>query len=359
MTQETDAPSVSVVIPVYNGGPAFQQCLAALAATGYAHSEIVVVDDGSTDGSARLAGQYGCRVIHTAQPRSGPAVARNLGALAARGEVLFFVDADVAVRPETVSQVAETFARDPSLAALFGSYDDAPGAANFLSQYKNLFHHYVHQHSGEQAASFWSGCGAMRREVFLRHGGFNTALYHRPCIEDIELGYRVTRSGGQIRLVKTLQVKHLKRWGLQSLLRSDILDRGIPWTRLLLREKAFANDLNLQTHNRLSVAAAWILAGSLAAGLVAPWLWLLAMIAAGLLLALNWPLYRWFSAKRGWPFALAVIPWHWLYYIYNGVSFAIGLAAHLLDQPLAAHPPALPQPLPIDAPPADAESAGM
>lgn len=323
---------IAVVVPVYNGGTAFRRCLDALAATTYNNHEVIAVDDGSTDGSAALAAAHGCRVLHTVHPRSGPATARNLGAEAAGGDVVFFVDADVAVQPETVGLVAQAFADDPSLDALFGSYDDQPGEANFLSQYKNLFHHYVHQHSGEEAASFWSGCGAMRREVLLRHGGFDTTLYDRPCIEDIELGYRVTRAGGRIRLLKTLQVKHLKRWTAGSLLRSDILDRGIPWTRLLLREGDFAHDLNLQTHNRVSVAAAWLLAASLLAGPVLPMLWLISAGAALLLLALNWPLYRWFAGQRGWRFALLVIPWHWLYYLYNGVSFAIGLGQHLLNR---------------------------
>lgn len=329
MTEVTET-RVSVVIPVYNGGSAFARCLDALDANSC--FEVIVVDDGSTDGSAAVAVARGYRVLHTAQPRNGPATARNLGAEAAHGDVVFFVDADVAVQPETVGLVARAFAADPTLDALFGSYDDQPGEVNFLSQYKNLFHHYVHQHSGEEAASFWSGCGAMRRDVFLRHGGFDTTLYDRPCIEDIELGYRVTRAGGRIRLVKSLQVTHLKHWTVGSLLRSDILDRGIPWTRLLLREGDFAHDLNLQTHNRVSVAAVWLLALSLLAGLFLPALWLLALGAAALLLGLNWPLYRWFAGKRGWPFALLVIPWHWLYYLYNGVSFAVGAAQHLTSR---------------------------
>ena len=67
----------------------------------------------------------------------------------------------------------------------------------------------------------------------------------------------------------------------------------------------------------------------------------------------------WFAGKRGWPFALAVIPWHWLYYGYNGLSFAVGLGAHLLDRRNASHPRLPADPAAIDAsPPADAESAG-
>lgn len=366
-----DEVRVSVIVPVYNGGEAFRRCLDALAANAAEQGregwhpcrqnsrfafEGIVVDDGSSDGSAGLAAAHGFRVLHTPRPRCGPATARNLGAEAARGDILFFIDADVAVRPETVELAAETFAGDPTLDALFGSYDDQPGEANFLSQYKNLFHHYVHQHSGEQAASFWSGCGAMRREVFLRHGGFDVDLYQRPCIEDIELGYRVTRAGGRIRLLKTLQVQHLKRWTVRSLLRSDILDRGIPWTRLLLREGDFANDLNLQTHNRVSVAAAWCLALSVVAGLILPALWLASAGLAALLLALNWPLYRWFARQRGWSFALRAALWHWLYYLYNGISFTVGLAQHLASRraagPAAGRPSAVPDsPLTVDPSP--------
>lgn len=358
---------VSVIVPVYNGGEALRQCLAALAASQHAPHELVVVDDNSDDGSAALAASLGCRVLRTERPRSGPAAARNLGARAASGAVLFFVDADVTVQPDTVGRVAQAFAADPDLAGLFGSYDAQPADPSFLSQYKNLFHHYVHQHSSAEAQTFWSGCGAMRRTVFLAHGGFDTTRYNRPCIEDIELGYRVTRAEGRIRLLKDLQVKHLKRWTARSLLKSDILDRGIPWTRLLLRERAFASDLNLQTHNRISVAAVYSL-------LLALLLWLglavaeatglnarasrtarpsvgtgeprpgmvpnlrpghalyLALASALLLLALNWPLYRWFATQRNRWFALRVIPWHWLYYAYNGVSFAAGLALHLTDK---------------------------
>ena len=64
-------------------------------------------------------------------------------------------------------------ATDPDMVALFGSYDDEPAETNLLSQYKNLLHHYVHQTSQEDAFSFWTGCGAIRRDIFMEMGGFN------------------------------------------------------------------------------------------------------------------------------------------------------------------------------------------
>ena len=120
-----------------------------------------------------------------------------------------------------MGRIAAAFQASPNLAALFGSYDDEPFESNFLSQYKNLFHHYVHQTAKVDASTFWSGCGAIRREVFLAIGGFEEN-YRRPTIEDIELGYRLKKTGHRIRLLKELQVKHLKRW---EILRQSIAHR--------------------------------------------------------------------------------------------------------------------------------------
>ena len=64
------------------------------------------------------------------------------------------------------------FAEDLTLDALIGSYDDDPAERDFLSQYKNLMHCFVHQTGNEQASTFWSGCGAIRRDVSLAHSGF-------------------------------------------------------------------------------------------------------------------------------------------------------------------------------------------
>jgi hypothetical protein len=121
-----------------------------------------------------------------------------------------------------------------------------------VSQFKNLFHHFVHQHSNEEASTFWSGCGAVRRQAFLEAGGFDAVRYDRPCIEDIELGYRLREAGHRIRLLKNIQVKHLKRWSLRDMVRTDVFDRGVPWTILLLEKKQLPNDLNLQLTQRLS-----------------------------------------------------------------------------------------------------------
>jgi glycosyltransferase involved in cell wall biosynthesis len=323
------APMVSVVVPVLDGGDNFARCLAALTASPPSPAwELIVVDDGSVDGSPDRARVAGARVLHTPGARSGPGVARNLGAGVARGEIVFFLDADVLVTPHIIAQVVAAFREEPTLAALFGSYDAGPAATNFLSQYKNLFHHYVHQTSWSEATTFWSGCGAIRRSVFLELGGFDPA-YKRPSIEDIELGYRLTRAGYSVRLCHDIQVTHLKRWTARSLVMTDIRDRGIPWTQLMLRGRIYTNDLNLNISNRLSVASVGLMWVALLAALLWP-VTLVAMFPLAIfLLGLNLPVYRFFYRERGFSFTLAVIPWHWLYYTYSGLCIFLGIWAYL------------------------------
>ncbi len=250
--------SVSVIIPVYNARLLLKAALEALGSSSIPPHEILVVDDGSTDGSGALAATHGATVVGTGK-RSGPARARNLAAQAATGDILLFLDADVCVYPDTVETVTGAFA-NPGLDALIGSYDDDPSSPDFLSQYKNLMHHYAHQNARSEACTFWSGCGAMRRNVFLEFSGFDER-YGRPAIEDIELGHRLSRSGRRIVLDRNLHVKHLKRWSFWGLVKTDILDRGIPWTELILRDQRIANDLNLQLSQRVSVALVYLTLG--------------------------------------------------------------------------------------------------
>ncbi|MEW6272811.1 MAG: glycosyltransferase family 2 protein [Thermodesulfobacteriota bacterium] len=446
-------PSISVVIPAFNAARLLEACLTHLDRSTVAPLECLVVDDGSADDTAEVAARHGATVLATGG-RQGPARARNLGAQHARGEVLFFIDADVCVEPDSVRKVADAFPADASLDALIGSYDDAPESGDFLSQYKNLMHSWVHHQGRRRASTFWSGCGAIRREVFLAHSGFDES-YDRPAIEDIELGYRLVRAGRKVELDPALTVKHLKRWTFWGLVKSDVFDRGVPWTELILRDRCMPNDLNLHLSQRVSVALVFVLLGMTAfaavrwggafltplfallflqlsrywlesaspsdsqrgavsvgltiAAIVALGFWygmpalamplLLAYVllflrhryayrrgsperrlttlffagyflftvaltvahfprdpvvfacfaVVGAIIALNNQFYLFLAAKRGRPFALAAIPFHLLYHLYNGFSFAYGAAryatARLLATPvLRGAAPAQPSP---------------
>jgi GT2 family glycosyltransferase len=322
--------SMSVVIPVYNGGKAFHRCLDSLTQWLPHGVEVIVVVDGQDADAVNTAEHFGLRVLQLPK-NCGPAHARNIGATHAQGELLFFIDADVTIHPSTIPAIDLMFEHHPEIDALIGSYDDAPGASNFLSQYRNLLHHYTHQQARSEASTFWGACGVIRRSVFLAMGGFNPA-YRDPCIEDIELGYRLKAAGHRICLSKYVQVKHLKRWTPKNLLKADLFYRAIPWTELIWRDRSLNNDLNLDNTNRFSIIAIYSLMLALGITLILPGAIGIVALCALILVILNWPVYQFFQQKRGLWFALRTIPWHWLYYGYSGLGFVMGTARYWLNR---------------------------
>src|SRR4051812_23663597 len=346
-------PSLSVVIPVHNGGRDFEHCLRRLRDSLQAGDELIVVDDGSTDGSAALAESYGAVVVRHATAL-GPASARNTGARAAKFPLIFFLDADVAVHPETIGRVVGRFEADPGLTALFGSYDDRPTAPGLVSQFRNLLHHFVHQQGSfaeeaRPARTFWTGCGAIRRQAFLDFGGFDPRLYRRPAIEDIELGYRLTRAGCRIALVRDIQATHMKRWTLPGVVRTDIFQRGVPWSLLMKRSHVAETDLNVRRDQKVSVVAAGLVSLALLGSAWLPGLLAVAPAGLGLIVALNADFYRFLVRRRGWGFTVAAVPLHYVYFCCCGVSVVIALTLwHLAlrhdeaDAPAVADPRATP-----------------
>jgi len=313
---------ISVIVPAYNASATLPPCLKSIFEQADADTEIVVVDDCSTDNTLQIARDSGTAVFQT-QQQSGPAGGRNLGAEKSTGDILFFVDADVVIGPGSIGTIKRTFESDPSLAAVFGSYDEAPAQQNFLSQYKNLLHHFVHQESSSNAGTFWAGCGAIRKEVFHSVDGFDAQRYPYPSIEDIELGIRMVGKGYRIRLDKDLQGKHLKRWSVHSLLKADILHRAYPWSRLIASHGDLPKELNLKIYHRISGALAILLVLSCVLASLKPSIWTIgtALFCLLGLLVLNRNVYSFFLHKKGFLFLIAVIFWHTLYYFYSTITF--------------------------------------
>jgi glycosyltransferase involved in cell wall biosynthesis len=328
--------SISLIIPVFNGAATLPSCLRSFENSNYRAGECIVIDDGSTDDSASIAERAGAIVLSTGG-RFGPARARNLGAGYATGDILVFLDADVTVHQDTLGRIAERFEAEPELDALIGAYDDCPADPAIVSQFRNLMHAFVHRSGERLAFTFWCGCGAVRRSVYLDHGGLDES-YRRASIEDIELGFRMMASGRKIVLDPQVQCKHLKVWTLLSMVRTDVLLRGIPWTELILRTRYFPDDLNLRWSQRVSVVLTFLLvalgglqvlqvmsgrvlmpASTGAAGILA------SLMA---LCVLNRSFYQFLAARKGWRFLLAALPMHILYFVCSGIAFAAGARSY-------------------------------
>jgi GT2 family glycosyltransferase len=313
---------ISVIVPVYNGADVLPSSLPPLLEMRRAGevAELIVVDDGSTDRSVTVATELGVVPISSGG-RLGPGGARNVAASAAIGDVLWFVDADVVVHADAARLLASAFSTTGA-AAVFGCYDDRPTGKNFLSQYKNLVHHYYHHREPGGAATFWAGCGAIRKDVFLASGGFDAARYPYPSIEDIELGFRLRQRGFAIVIVPEIQGTHLKVWRLANLLHTDIARRALPWSRLILERTGLPDVLNVGASERVNalLAAGLLVCLVLAAVRLAP-LWLPVVAIAAVAVA-NRRLFAAFRRARGTLFAIAAVAFHQIYYVYSGAVFA-------------------------------------
>jgi GT2 family glycosyltransferase len=333
----------SFIVPFHRGLAPLARCLAALGPL-LPDSELIIAADGAVEDCRQLASLHRGRVIAIDGP-SGPAVARNVAAAAAAGEVLVFIDADVVVSRMGLTRMTRMFNEHPEIAAAFGSYDERPAEPGFMSQYRNLSHSFIHQSSEIEARTFWAAFGAVRRDAFHAIGGFDER-FDRPSVEDIDFGYRLAEEGYAVILDPTLTACHLKRWTLCSAIVSDVRDRGIPWTQLILRYGALRDDLNLRAEYRWSVVLAYLAVASL--GCAAYDLRFLAgvpFLMAGLI-GLNRRFLQFFYRKRGAWFAVRVGFLQVVHHLCNGLSFATGTALFLVARYLGMR---LPGTLPTDS----------
>lgn len=297
---------LAVIVPASDDPPSLRRCTAALEAGERPPDELIV--------QREPAG-------------GGPAAARNAAAAGVEADVLVFVDSDVEVHPDALARIERRLSDDPGLAAVFGAYDDEPAAPGLASRFRNLLHHHVHVSSPGEAETFWAGLGAVRRGDFEAVGGFDAARFPEPSVEDIELGMRLRERGARLVLDPSVRGRHLKRWSVAGMVRTDLWRRGVPWTRLLLARRDRGGALNLGARHRASALAA--LAVALGLFLGRPRVAFAALLS---MVALNRDFYG-LLARRGGPGLLvAGVALHVVHLLTAVASVPVALALHLRDR---------------------------
>jgi glycosyltransferase involved in cell wall biosynthesis len=194
-------PRVSVVIPTYNRARFLPAAIASIRAQTLPCSEIVVVDDGSTDDTAAVLAALGEGIVHLRQANAGPAAARNRGIHAASGELVALLDTDDRWCPNKIERQVELLRRHPAVALVSAdmAVEDENGATMVASNFakRGLAGFFAALHGAPvpeaprrllQLNFINTSTVLARREVLVELGGFDTRLRYG---EDLELWLRI------------------------------------------------------------------------------------------------------------------------------------------------------------------------
>jgi len=309
-----DGVALSVVVSVRNAGLTLRDSLAAIRASLVPFSyELIVVDDASDDDSVSIAARYADTVVRLSGRRGGTGYARNRGVEVARGSIVAFVGADVAVEPDTLAKIMAIFDSRPEVAAVSACHSQECAPRNFVSQYWNLLVRFGEESFSGRCAQFASGCGAVRRDAFRAAGMYDEWRFPVSCMESIELGARLLGAGYEVILDREVTATDLKRRNLLTLLR-EVWNRG----RILARSLGYArirtaapSDVVFTLSRRLPPAIAVVGTLMLAAAFVPqPHVVTKGAVALAVLLLTSFPVHRYYAGARGLGFSILAAPLH-------------------------------------------------
>ncbi|WP_432839972.1 glycosyltransferase family 2 protein [Dactylosporangium sp. CA-092794] len=318
------SPLVSVVVPNYNYSRALPLCLQALLDQTYPNLEIIVVDDCSTDDSAAVAASFGVRVLRTTS-NGGPAAARNLGARHATGEILFFVDSDVAAHPDAVANAVELLAADPAIGAVCGNYDPVPLIRDsLLEEYRCLQQSYWLIADEGRIATLYTALLAIPVTVFTEIGPFNPRLRET---ENADYGRRLAQHY-EIWLSPRVRGVHDHDHDLGVLIRKVFLRTALHMP-MFIRKPAFPGGITSGPRAWVSIAALLAVLGVALPVLLGPVLTVVPLAFLALCIAGDLPMYRFVAQLRPPLFLVYFVAMHFLLNLVIAVAALAGIVAWL------------------------------
>ncbi len=319
---------ISVVIAVYNDREVVQ-CVRSVCASDPVDCEVIVVDDGSSeiDVVNLLAAHHLEARVFTLAENRGPAYARNFGVRQASGDIIFFIDADAEVYPDTLGGILAHFTGDASVDAVTIAWSDTPLVDNFFNKFKAVETNYVINEFWEK--SFGSNGSAIKKQVFEAEGGFDEG-FKSAHAEDFSLGLRLVAKEYNIVLDRAILMKNaylnnffwqgLRKYCLRAFLRAQVMQQTAHKVTTSYNSRKF----------KIAYALVLSTTALLAASFLGRELALLGLVVYAAFFALNLGLYRRFFTKYGIAFSLRAVPFHFIYLATVSWSGMAGLGCGML-----------------------------
>lgn len=193
---------ISVVIPALNEGAQIGHCLASLAEQRFKDFEVIVVDNGSSDGTVEVAQQFGCRVLY--EPERGVTFARQRGFDAAYGDIIASTDADTVVPPNWLALIESSFREDPNQVGVYGPIllKEKDGI-DYAALYEHVFAWFLRVNHTLGRPHFCGPNFAVKGEAFHKVLGFRTNGTFYIKAEDLQLSLKIKQLG-TIRFMREL-----------------------------------------------------------------------------------------------------------------------------------------------------------
>ena len=222
-------PKLSVIVPVYNADKTLKACLESIRKSKFKDYELIVIDDGSVDGSLRIAQKCADKVISLPY-NQGRVKARNKGVRVVNSPVVVNIDSDVVIKPDTLMQIDDYFHQHAKLDAITGMLAIPDKNYSFVTDYKNCYMNYYFSILPKEVSFLYGSIFAIRERVLNKYKNNSVAQ----IADDTEIGQRILTQGHQIHLLKSLQVIHLKTFTIWSLIKNDW---QIPydWAKIFLK----------------------------------------------------------------------------------------------------------------------------
>ncbi len=285
-------PEYSVVVPAYQAAEVIGACVRALVqqTVERARYEIIVVDDGSTDGTADAAQAAGAdRVVRV--PHGGPAAARNAGIAAAQGEIVLFTDADCEPAADWIARMTAPFA-DPQVMGAKGTYRTRQSSLIARLVQLEFEIRYARMVALPRIDFVDTYAAAYRRALLVEYGGFDTA-FPIPSAEDVDLSFRLARAGHRLVFAPEAWVWHRHPASLRRYLARKA--RFGYWRALLYVR--YPDKIAGDAHTDPALKPQFVLTALLGLTAIVGLFWRPAWIVAGLLLiaflATTLPFVRW------------------------------------------------------------------